>query len=152
MKVLALDLGTKTGWACDTGSLTSGVQKFENGRFSGGGMRFLKFRSWLNEMNELTGGFDTVCFEEVRRHIGTTAAHVYGGLLAILTSWCEENKIPYQGYPVGTIKKFACDKGNAGKDLMIKAANEKWPKINIISDDQADALWILELHKSQTAL
>jgi Holliday junction resolvasome RuvABC endonuclease subunit len=152
MKILALDLGTKTGWACQDLTLTSGMQKFENGRFSGGGMRFLKFKSWLTEMNDLVGGFDSVCFEEVRRHVGTTAAHVYGGLLGILTAWCEENKIPYQGYPVGTIKKFACSKGNASKEMMIESAKKKWPDIEIISDDHADALWILELHKNVMSL
>ncbi len=31
-----------------------------------------------------------------------------------LTAWCEHHNIPYQGVPVGTIKKHATGKGNAG--------------------------------------
>ena len=45
--------------------------------------------------------------EEVRRHAGTDAAHVYGGLMATLTAWAELRGVPYEGVPVGTIKRFA---------------------------------------------
>jgi hypothetical protein len=62
-----------------------------------------------------------VYFEEVRRHLGVDAAHVYGGLLATLTAWCERHQIPYQGVPVGTIKRHATGKGNAGKAEVIAA-------------------------------
>ena len=47
--------------------------------------------------------------------LGTDAAHVYGGFLATLTSWCEQRAIAYQGVPVGTIKRFITGKGNADK-------------------------------------
>jgi hypothetical protein len=62
-----------------------------------------------------------VYFEEVRRHAGVDAAHAYGGFMAHLTAWCEHHQIPYQGVPVGTIKKHATGKGNANKDQMIGA-------------------------------
>ena len=35
--------------------------------------------------------------------------------------------IPYQGVPVGTIKKHATGKGNAGKDEMIASVTSAWP-------------------------
>ncbi len=107
-------------------------------------MRYLRFERFLDDFLGLDA-VEEVYFEEVRRHAGTTAAHVYGGLLAVLTAWCEENEIPYAGIPVGTIKKHASGKGNAGKDVMISTAREKWPGQNIPdgADDQADALWIL---------
>ncbi len=151
MKILALDLGSKTGWALNGtfDSLTCGTESFQNNRFSGGGMRFLKFKKWLEDMQVISGGIEAIYFEEVRRHVGTTAAHVYGGLLAILTSWCEENKIPYEGIPVGTIKKHATGKGNSGKDIMIQAAKEKWPFQDVIDDNCADALWIMDLVKTK---
>ena len=44
-----------------------------------------------------------VVYEEVRRHMGVDAAHVYGGLMATLTAWCEGQGIAYAGVPVGTI-------------------------------------------------
>ena len=114
--ILALDLGTTTGWALRLRSrIPSGTVSFRPSRFDGGGMRYLRFRRWLDQRLEITGGIDAVYFEEVRRHVGTDAAHVYGGLLATLTAWCEERGIPYQGVPVGTIKRYAAGKGNADK-------------------------------------
>ena len=140
MDILALDLGTKTGWAMlKDGQRFSGTDSFTPGRYQGGGIRFLKFHEWLKEH---TTEVDLVVFEEVRRHLGTDAAHVYGGFLAVLTSFCEQHKIPYEGVPVGTIKKHATGKGNANKDLMMAAAKERgWsPEDN----NEADALWLLD--------
>ena len=92
------------------------------GRFDGGGMRYLRFTNWLTEIDRLSGPISAIWFEEVRRHAGTDAAHVYGGLMATLTAWAELRGIPYEGVPVGTIKRHATGKGNAPKDAMIAAA------------------------------
>lgn len=139
MKILCLDLGTTTGWAIsDSGAITSGTESFKPGRFEGGGMRFLRFKRWLNELLACVGNIDAVYFEEVRRHLGVDAAHCYGGFMAQLTAWCEENEIPYQGVPVGEIKKHATGKGNAQKDAMIKAAIERGH--NPKDDNEADAI------------
>ena len=42
--ILALDLGTTTGWAMRTadGRVTSGTVSCKPGRYEGGGMRFLR--------------------------------------------------------------------------------------------------------------
>lgn len=136
--LLALDLGTKTGWATNSNAgITHGMQEFKNDRFSGGGMRFLKFEKWLMQLPKPS----QVVFEEVRRHAATDAAHVYGGLMATLTKWCEQNKIPYQGVPVGTIKKFWSGKGGCGKDIMVAEAKRRG--FNIEDDNIADALALL---------
>jgi Holliday junction resolvasome RuvABC endonuclease subunit len=142
MTTLALDLGTKTGYAIGTPDLViSGTQEFATNRFSGGGMRFLKFRHWLKQLYEARK-FDRVYFEEVRRHLGVDAAHVYGGLMAVLTEFCEERKIAYEGVPVGTIKKHATGAGNASKTEMIEAARARG--YNPKDDNEADALAILD--------
>ena len=104
-------------------------------------MRYLRFGKWLDQTLEVTGGIDAVYFEEVRRHIGTDAAHVYGGLLATLTSWCEAHGIPYQGVPVGTIKRYATGKGNADKQAVLAAMRSRG--FNPADDNEADALAIL---------
>lgn len=80
--LLAIDLGTTTGWALRSvdGLITSGTVSFRPGRYDGGGMRYLRFQNWLGEMDQLAGPIATIWFEEVRRHAGTDAAHVYGGL------------------------------------------------------------------------
>ncbi|MBF0339683.1 MAG: hypothetical protein HQL95_01805 [Magnetococcales bacterium] len=148
--VLALDLGTRTGWSVgsrETGQvLSSGTQNFTPRRFDGGGMRFLRFRHWLNEVKALTG-FDEIHFEEVRMHVGVDAAHVYGGFLSILTTWGEEHGVPYRGIPVGTIKQHATGKGNASKEMMLTAMREKGHTPG--DDNEADALAILHLALEQ---
>ncbi|MEN8739997.1 MAG: hypothetical protein ABF308_09505 [Phaeobacter gallaeciensis] len=146
--MLALDLGTTTGWAIRDfdGLITSGTVSFKPSRYDGGGMRYLRFTNWLTELDRLSGPIEAIYYEEVRRHAGTDAAHVFGGLLAVLTSWGELRGVPYQGVPVGTIKKHASGKGNAPKQAMIDAARQRG--FNPADDNEADAiailLWALE--------
>ena len=141
--ILALDLGTHTGWALRSldGSITSGTEHFKPQRFEGGGMRYLRFKRWLAEIKQSSDGISALYFEEVRRHGGVDAAHAYGGFLATLTAWCEHHQIPYQGVPVGTIKKHATGKGNAGKDEMLAAARARG--FVPADDNEADALALL---------
>lgn len=139
MILLALDLGTTTGWArCETesGLIVVGTQSFKPQRYEGGGMRYLRFQRWLTDLEA-----DQIMFEEVRGHKGVDAAHIYGGLLAHLTAWCESRNIPYQGVPVGTIKKYWAGSGNAGKAIMIKIAQERG--FTVKDDNEADALALL---------
>ena len=141
--ILALDLGTTTGWALRSsdGHITSGSESFRPQRFEGGGMRFLRFKRWLNEVRSACHSIHAVYFEEVRRHAGVDAAHAYGGFLATLTAWCEHHQIPYQGVPVGTIKKHATGKGNAGKDEVIASVTARGHAPS--DDNEADALALL---------
>lgn len=148
--ILALDLGTTTGWALreTSGHIISGSESFRPQRFEGGGMRFLRFKRWLTEIQQSCGGIDCLHFEEVRRHVSTDAAHAYGGFLATLTAWCEHHQIPYQGVPVGTIKKHATGRGNAGKTDVIAAVRARGHAP--VDDNEADALallhWAIEQH------
>ena len=141
--ILALDLGTTTGWALRGfgGLITTSTASFKPGRYDGGGMRYLRFTNWLTEIDRLSGPIEAIYFEEVRRHTGTDAAHVFGGLMASLTSWAELRGIPYQGVPVGTIKKHATGKGNAPKRAMIDAAHKRG--FSPADDNEADAIAIL---------
>ena len=68
--ILAVDLGTTTGWALRTpdGRIVSGTESFKPGGFEGGRMRHLRFRRWLTELKATTDGLQAVHFEEVRRH------------------------------------------------------------------------------------
>ena len=141
--ILALDLGTTTGWALrgHEGLITSGTASFRPGRFDGGGMRYLRFSNWLGELDRLSGPIASIWFEEVRRHAGTAAAHVNGGLMATLTAWAELRGVPYEGVPVGTIKRHATGKGNADKEAMIATARARG--FTPADDNEADAIAIL---------
>jgi Holliday junction resolvasome RuvABC endonuclease subunit len=148
--MLALDLGTTTGWAMalPDGTIVSGTMAFRPGRYEGGGMRYLRFRSWLDEMLRQAPTLGAVYFEEVRRHVGTDAAHLYGGFLAHLSAWCEQRRLPYQGVPVGVIKRHVTGKGNADKRAVIAAVTARG--YTVADDNEADAIAIL-LWATETA-
>ena len=109
-------------------------------------MRFLRFQRWLTELSRAAApsvglAIDQVVFEEVRRHAGVDAAHAYGGFLGQLGSFCEHHHIPYQGVPVGTIKRFITGKGNASKEAVITAVRALGH--SPVDDNEADALALL---------
>lgn len=139
MNILALDLGTTTGWASSTaGGLASGAEPFKQSRFEGAGMRYLKFKRWLAQRLASMGEIHAVYFEEVRSHRGTDAAHVYGGFMATLTTFCEAHSIPYKGIGVGVIKKHWTGNGGASKaDMIAKARQLGYQPAD---DNEADAI------------
>lgn len=140
--ILALDLGTTTGWASLAGGIVhSGTASFRSGRYDGGGMRYLRFQHWLEQLAGDSRGLAAIYFEEVRRHIGTDAAHLYGGFLATLSAWCESHAIAYQGVPVGTIKRHVAAKGNADKAAVMAAVRARG--FSPADDNEADAIAIL---------
>ncbi len=104
-------------------------------------MMMLKFRNWLETLHQTSGHIEVIVFEEVRRHAGTTAAHVYGGFLGQMSAWAEENKIPYQGVPVGTIKRHATGKGNASKEEIVRAVVDHG--FSPMDHNEADAIALI---------
>lgn len=142
--LLAIDPGTNCGFAIrdEAGAIISGVWRLANSGHEGAGMRFVKLRKALNGLVNVT--ITQVVFEDVKRHLGTQAAHVYGGIIAHVMEWCEKRNIPYTSLPVGTIKKFATGKGNANKEAMMAAAQARWPDHQFQDDNEADARFIAE--------
>jgi Holliday junction resolvasome RuvABC endonuclease subunit len=145
--VLALDLGTNTGWALGSQKgkgvlLISGVFRLKPGRFDSASMRFVRFLKQLNELADLERP-DLIVFEEVRAHKGVDAAHVYGGLMAHLQVWATDRDIPFEGVSVGAIKKYATGRGNAPKDAMLEAV-KSWG-YRPADDNEADAIALLRL-------
>ena len=90
---------------------------------------------------KIAGGIDAVYFEEVRRHVGTDAAHVFGGLPRHADGLVRGAGHPYQGVPVGTMKRYATGKGNADKQAVIAAIRERG--FEPADDNEADAIAIL---------
>lgn len=147
--ILALDLGTKCGFAYgrDGKLMQHGIINLAPNRWEGGGYRFLRFRQKLADFWQAYREDLLIAYEKVVRHKGTAAAHCYGGLLGILTGFCEEHRIPYHGFTVQEIKQHATGKGNATKGDMIAAAHARgWSPTD---DNDADALWIFD-HAYQT--
>ncbi len=141
--VLAIDPGMALGWALRTpdGHVTHGTLDLRSRRFEGGGMRYLRFRQWLTEIKSAAETLEAIYFEEVRAHRGVDAAHVYGGLVATLTAWCEHHDVPYAGVPVGTWKRDLTGKGNADKAAVMAAVRALGYAPE--TQDEADALGVL---------
>ncbi len=151
MKILALDPATHCGWAHSCGA--SGTFDLSIRRDESSGMRLLRLRSKLEDIYA-TGGVDLVVFEAARHG----AAHMQGALVVqaelqgVIKLWCEQHEgVEYRGYSPTEIKKFAIGKGRGSKEVMVEAAKERWPEVNIVDDNQADALWLLALAQSEYA-
>jgi crossover junction endodeoxyribonuclease RuvC len=142
--ILSLDLGTKTGWALlSKGKVTSGTENLNTySKLKSKGVRFLKFKNFLENLGKQKN-IDVVYYEDVKRHLGTYAAHCYGGFLAHLSVWCEENKIPCCGVGVGTIKKSVAGNGRATKNEIIESLKSQGYSTK--DDNEADAVALLLL-------
>lgn len=138
---LALDLGTKTGWAIANGKkvIQSGVDDLSITKFDSYGQTFVNFKHLLKRLYT-RHNFDMVYYEAVRRHTATDAAHKYGGFMGALQTFCLEREIEYNGVPVQTIKKSFTGKGNADKLTMLQEAASRGHRP--ADDNEADALAI----------
>lgn len=146
MKLLALDLGTKTGWAWHDGQLcNSGTRIHRHTKKHHPGHVYRIYHAWLESLLDSLLP-DVVYYEKVRRHLGTDAAHMYGGYQAILLALCAERDIRVEGVPVQTIKKHATGKGNAKKEIIV--ALIKSLGYEPCDDNEADALALLNYARS----
>lgn len=151
-RILALDCATATGWAVQfDGAMESGVQRFDLKRGESPGMRFIRFRQWLNELMERTRP-ELVVYERPERFRSGAAVDVCVGMTTRVQEIAAQRGVEY--CPVGptTVKKHATGNGNADKDAMIVAAAE-WMGQHIEDwlaalkepgrDNEADAICIL---------
>ena len=149
MKILALDPATHTGWAHSAGP--SGVWDLTPGRDDSRGMRLIKLQRLLRETYK-THGIDLITFEAVR-HASVknqaTAMIVQAELQSVIKVFCENYGIEYAGVSSSTIKRFATGKGNANKEAMLKSAIEDNPFVEVIDDNHADALHLLNYSQRQ---
>lgn len=141
MKILALDPGTRTGWAHSSdahGNWDLSVKRDESG-----GMRLIRFRGKLEEIRR-NAGVDLLVYEAPRYagdHLQSVAFQ--GELQGVIKIWCEEHRIEYRAYSPSEIKKHATGKGNASKESVALAAYRKWGEAT--GYDESDARWLLDL-------
>lgn len=146
MSILALDLGTKTGWAVlrVDGKVESGTVNFSLKKNEGQGQRYVKFRHWLVEIKN-THDLTHIYYEVVMGHgaFAVIAAHVFGGMLATMQAFGEHHQIPYEGFGVSTIKKRFAGHGKATKGDMI--AQCRALGFTPADDNEADAIALLHV-------
>lgn len=144
MNILAVDLGTKLGYARRSrGVTTSGVVSFAPRAKDGPGQRWLKFRAWLGTA-ALDADLGAIYYEQPILFVGNGPATVlmFGGFEAHLQLWAEVNNIPLHKVNVSTIKRHWTGKGNAKKADMVRVARERGLKP--VDDNEADALALLD--------
>lgn len=140
MNILALDIATNTGWATQH---ASGVWDLKTKRDESAGMKLIRLRAKLKELHELEPLQIIVWEKPAGRHKGSVI-HA-SRLIAAVMLFCEDEKIQWREYSATEIKKHATGKGKVSKQAMIDTAIEKWPDIEIIDDNHADALWLYDL-------
>lgn len=150
--ILGIDPGGHCGWAvmnaagkvleCGTWQLVKDKERY--------GVRAARFKGFVEHYLS-THDVTHIAYELVRRHIGTDAAHVYGGLQMILEMIAYTWDLPCTPIPVATIKQTATGKGNAQKAEMVVAACRKWPKLDIKDDNLPDALFVAETQRQVLA-
>lgn len=143
-KILALDPATHCGYAISKDLY--GVWDLTPKRDESAGMRLIRFRAKLCEIIA-SERINLIVYERPGgRHTG--AIIVQSELQGQIKIICEDTHIDYRAYSSQEIKKFATGKGNCGKPLMIATAKEKL-NYQGCNDNEADALWLLELAKSE---
>lgn len=140
MRILTLDLATKTGWATNYPE-ASGVDTFDVRRGESPGTRYLRFTGWLREKIDLIRP-ELVVYEKAH-HRGGAATEVAVGFATHLQSVCAAAGIEHAAIHTSTIKKYATGKGNAGKAEMMAAYQKRWGRAPI-DDNECDARWLLE--------
>lgn len=149
MNILAIDIGTKTGWAKfeQGGKIAGGTQHFKPKKSECQAIRWIRFKEWMQTALE---GVQVVYFEDVKAHAGVLASHAYGGYLAILEMLCATRNIQCHPVGVGVIKKHWTGKGNADKEAMVNEARCRG--FSPIDDNHADALAILSYAVKQEGI
>ena len=143
-RILALDVATKTGFARNMGdAILSGSLSFALRANDGPAMRWVRFRTWLNEMHT-SGEIGALYVEQPIAFDGRSGSTtlVLGGFFATLELWAHVHDVPLTAVAIGTIKKHWTGKGSAKKPDMVRVARERGfrPK----DDNEADALALLD--------
>lgn len=138
MKLLALDIATKTGWKTET---ASGTWDLKPNRGESESMRVVRFRSKVKDMVGMES-IDIIAYERPAG-MHKSSIMVASEMVGVLKLLCEELKLNLCCYSANEIKKFATGKGNAGKPQMIEAAIKLG--FNPADDNEADAIHLYNM-------
>ena len=147
IRVLALDLGRRTGWAIgeDGARVDSGVHELyaENkpSRVWTDGERFREFFKFLVR-TYTKFEYDVIAFEQVSGGTKGRQTQLYNGFRAVVAFYSERWGMPCFPVAVGSAKKALTGSGKASKEDMVHAANRMFG-VGCFSDDEADALGVM---------
>lgn len=144
MNILAIDPGTRLGWASDaSGRLEWGEHDFSLQRGESPGMRFHNFNRWLRLMtaNGIQPDVGLIVYEMPHLR-GGAATDVLVGFTSRIVELCAIRKVEHVAVHSATLKKFALGSGRGDKEQMVAAAKLRLITAQPITDNMADALWL----------
>lgn len=135
MGILAIDQATKFGYAT---SLTNyGSLKLRKKAKEPWGLLLSRFKEWLTTAST---GMDAILYEiPSGRFKGAIIPSAK--LVGVIELHAHENNLKVLGVSSTAIKKWATGKGNANKQAMLEAAEERF-EIKTKDDDAIDALFL----------
>jgi hypothetical protein len=141
-QILALDLGSKTGWAATRpdGTIESGTwilsdektkaRDKELGLDRTGDSRFYSLLRHLKEHNSKNGAPHLCVFEDVQFSTYTLQTQLWASLrAAIWATYAPWSSTTVMGVAVGTLKHFATGHGAATKPMMAAWLAHQHPKL-----------------------
>jgi hypothetical protein len=151
LNILALDLGTATGYAynrgdeffCGTWQLATAKEIRQCGKDRLNRRKDPRIEKLCETLTEL-GKFDLVVFEDVQFSSYTAQTQLWSSLRSAV--WLCASAPHFDCVPVGTLKKFATGNGAATKENMMMAlfspAIDMGLNLGKLDDNGVDAVWI----------
>lgn len=165
MNYLALDLGTKTGYAASIGgkfcagtwTLVSAIEIREQGKLRYDRRRdmripalYLELETWSERVK-----FDWVFFEDVQFSSTTLQTQMWASLRAAVWLWSYDYDVQIDCCPVATLKKFGTGYGGADKKAMERGARQRYqnwvPADHKFDDNALDSIHLLSWGMQTTA-
>ncbi len=163
MNILAIDLGTHTGFASE---FEGCIRIFSETLCSEKEMREARKLRLDRRCDPRINAFrvclqgcgirdhETVVFEDVQFASSTYQVQLWASLRAVLWLSIAPGTL-IEAVPVGTLKKFATGNGSATKQDMARALKTQYPEVwrpDLASDDDAvDAFWLFAWAKHNLA-
>jgi len=148
---LALDMGMDTGWAAylsahsigETGVRTGGTESFKQ-KPQSEGLAYAAYMKWLKQTISSLKIQNVVIEDVAGRWVNKYAQRYYFGFRGITVMICEFYGLKMYSYHQMTIKKNVIGSGKADKADIVM--HYRIQGINIVNDDHADALMLLDNH------
>lgn len=153
MRILALDLGTKTGWAVgDESGVRAGTWALMKPAeiTAQAKIRFdRRLDARIPRLHErirtllLDEPFDWIVFEDVLFSSTTLQAHLWASLRATVWLTAHLQRVRVECVNTASLKKFATGHGGATKEMMEAWLNKKCPGMINLDDNAVDAVHLL---------
>lgn len=143
MSILALDVGTRTGWATHIDGQYSGQESFPVYNAESSGLLSLRYREWLQEMKRLLGSIDFICFTQ-SEPINQGDERRIKSIMNTLEKFADKYEIRLIRNQSGFYSTFQLENSKKDKYLFVKAARAKGWSPGTYREARAVLLWEYE--------